>query len=70
MDYNMIEMGPKLEWTRDHITYDRYKDWKLRVEMLMESALEEESDQAKYNYLKFWLREGLPLIRKWENTKK
>ena len=71
MASNMVEMGPKLDWTRDHLMYDRYKDWKLRVEMLMDSALEEESDKAKCNYLKFWLaEEGLPLIRKWENTKK
>ena len=71
MASNTIEMGPKLDWTRDHQLYDRYKNWKKRVEMLMESVLEEESDHAKCNYLKFWLgEEGLPLIQKWEDTKK
>ena len=71
MAFNIIEAGPKLDWTRDHMMYDRYKDWKSRVEMLMGSALEEESEKAQCNYLKFWLREeGLPLIRKWESTKK
>ena len=71
MAFNIIEAGPKLDWTRDHMMYDRYKDWKSRVEMLMGSALEEESEKAQSNYLKFWLGgEGLPLIRKWESTKK
>ena len=64
-------MGPKLDWTRDHQLYDRYKNWKKRVQMLMESVLEDETDRAKCNYLKFWLgEEGLPLIQKWEDTKK
>ena len=64
-------MGPKLDWTRDHQLYDRYKNWKKRVQMLMESVLEDESDRAKCNFLKFWLgEEGLPLIQKWEDTKK
>ena len=71
MASNTIEMGSKLDWTRDHQLYDRYKNWKKRVEMLMESVLEEESDHAKCNYLNFWLgEEGLPLIQKWEDTKK
>ena len=51
--------------------YDRYKDWKLRVEMLMASAFEGDSNKDKCNYLKYWLgEEGLPLIRKWESTGK
>ena len=71
MAFNIIEAGPKLDWTRDYMMYDRYKDWKSRVEMLLGSALEEESEKAQCNYLKFWLgEEGLPLIRKWESTKK
>ena len=71
MASSIIEMGPKLDWTRDHQLYDRYKNWKKRVQMLMESVLEDESDRAKCNFLKFWLgEEGLPLIQKWEDTKK
>ena len=63
MASSTIEMGPKLDWTRDHQLYDRYKNWKKRVE--------KEGDRAKCSYLKFWLgEEGLPLIQKWEDTKK
>ena len=51
--------------------YDHYKRWKKRVTMVMDSALDEETDKAKCNYLKFWLgEEGLPLIQKWEDTGK
>ena len=71
MASSLIEIGPKLDWTRDHQMYDRYKQWKKRVTMVMDSALDEETDKAKCNYLKFWLgEEGLPLIQKWEDTGK
>ena len=71
MATSLIETGPKLDWTRDHQMYERYKKWKKRVEMLMDSVLEEESGKAKCNYLKFWLgEEGLPLIQRWEDTGK
>ena len=71
MATSLIETGPKLDWTRDHQMYKRYKKWKKQVEMLMDSMLEEESGKVKCNYLKFWLgEEGLPLIQRWEDTNK
>ena len=70
MASSLIEIGPKLDWTRDHQMYDRYKRWKRSVLMVMDSALDEETNKAKYNYLKFWLGEDLPLIQKWEDTGK
>ena len=63
MSSSLIEIGPKLDWTRDQM-YDRFKSWKKRVEMVMDSALNEETDYAKCNYLKLWMgEEGLPLIK-------
>ena len=39
--------------------------------MVMDSALDKETDKAKCNYLKFWLREEeLPLIQQWEDIGK
>ena len=71
MASSLIEMGLKLDWTRDHQMYDCYKQWKKCVTMVMDSGLDEETDKAKCNYLKFWLgEEGLPLIQKWEDTGK
>ena len=67
--FNKIEMGPKLDWTRDHLMYDRFRDWKERTKILFTAAFEEESEKAKCSYIKYWLGEqGLPLICKWENT--
>ena len=67
--FNKIEMGPKLDWTRDHLMYDQYSDWKERIKILFATAFEEESEKAKCSYIKYWLGEqGLLLIRKWENT--
>ena len=71
MASSLTDIGPKLDWTRDHQMYDRFKRWKKRVEMVMESTLDEETDKAKCNYLKFWMsEEGPPLIQKWEDTGK
>ena len=71
MAFNKIDMGPKLDLTRDHLIYDRYRDWKQRVKMLMASAFEGDSEKVQCNYLKYWLgEEGLHLIRKWEGTGK
>ena len=67
--FNKIEMGPKLDWTRDHLMYNRFRDWKERIKILFTATFEEESEKAKCNYIKYWLGEqGLPLIHKWEST--
>ena len=67
--FNKIEMCPKLNWTRDHLMYNRFRDWKERIKFLFAAAFEEESEKAKCSYIKYWLGEqGLPLIHKWENT--
>ena len=67
--FNKIDTGPKLDWTRDHLMYDLVRDWKARIKILFAAAFEEESEKTKCSYIKYWLGEqGLPLIRKWENT--
>ena len=67
--FNKIDMGPKLDWTRDHLMYGRFRDWKQRVKMLLAATFEGKSDKSKCNYIKYRLgKEGLALIRKWENT--
>ena len=49
--------------------YDRFRDWKERIKILFAAAFEGESEKAKCSYIIYWLGEqGLPLIRKWENT--
>ena len=63
--------GPKMDWTRDNKMYERYLQWKKRCEMIFNSALKPQDESIKCEYLKYWLgTEGLPLIEKWENTRK
>ena len=63
--------GPKMDWTHDNKQYDRYTQWKKRCQMIFKSALVDQTDTVKGEYLKYWMgTEGLPLIEKWENTNK
>ena len=63
--------GPKLEWIRNNKQYDRYIQWKKRCQMIFSSALVEQTEKVKGEYLKYWMgTEGLPLIEKWESTGK
>ena len=63
--------GPKMDWTHDNKQYDRYTQWKKRCQMIFKSALVDQTDTVKGEYLKYWMGiEGLPLIEKWENTNK
>ena len=69
VQFNKMEMGPKLDWTRDHLMYNQFRDWKERIKILFTAAFETESEKAKCSCIKYWLGEqGLPLIHKWENT--
>ena len=37
----MLEIGPKLDWTRDKKILDRYQIWKVKVELIFTSAVAE-----------------------------
>ena len=66
MAFNKIDMGAKLDWTRDHLMYNKFRDWKQGMKMRLASAFQGDTEKAQYNYVKYWLgEEGLPLIRKW-----
>ena len=63
--------GPKMDWTRDNKQNDHFIQWQKRCKMIFLSALVNQTDQIKGKYLKYWMgTEGLPLIKKWENTGK
>ena len=67
----LITDGPKMDWTRDNKQYDRFIQWQKRCKMIFHSALVDQTDAIKGEYLKYWMgTEGLPLIEKWENTGK
>ena len=63
--------GSKMDWTRDNKQYDCFIQWHKRCKMIFHSALVNQTDQIKGEYLKNWMgTEGLPLIEKWKNTGK
>lgn len=66
---NLVELGPKMDWTRENKIYDHYLIWK--VENHFCSILAEATPQQKTGYLRLWMGdEGVPLIKKWISTGK
>ena len=65
----LTETGPQMDWTRDAKIYDRYLNWKTKVELIFNSVLSKATAVQKSSYLRLWMGDpGIPLIRKWENT--
>ena len=65
----LTETGPQMDWTRDATIYDRYLNWKTKVELIFNSVLSKATAVQKSSYLQLWMGDpGIPLIRKWENT--
>ena len=68
---NTLELGPKLDWTRDNQMYERYRIWRKKVEFIFCSALADSTPKQLVSYLKYWMGDqGIPLIEKWESTGK
>ena len=62
----LMELGPKLDWTRDHRCYERFLDWKREVELLFNSALTKASNAEKSSYVQLWMgKDSYPIVRKW-----
>ena len=62
----LMELGPKLDWTRDHRCYERFPDWKREVQLLFNSALTKASNAEKSSYVQLWMgKESYPIVRKW-----
>ena len=66
MDMGLLESGPKFDWTRDNKIFDRFQIWKEKVEMIISSALLENTPEQKVAYLRYWMGDqGIPLVKKW-----
>ena len=66
-----LQSGPKLDWTRDNQMYERYRIWRKKVEFIFCSALADSTPKQLVSYLKYWMGDqGIPLIEKWESTRK
>ena len=69
MALQLVDSGPKMDWTMDSKIYDRYLIWKSDVELIFSSALSQATPSEKSAYLRLWMgREGKPLLNKWIST--
>ena len=71
MALQLVDSGPKMDWTMDNKIYDHCLVWKSNVELIFSSALLDSSPLQKSAYLRLWMGdEAKPLINKWISTKK
>ena len=69
MALELVNSGPKMDWTMDNKIYDRYLTWKFNVELIFSSALSKATPMEKSSYLRLWMGpEGMPLLKKWTST--
>ena len=61
--------GPKLDWTQDHKSYDRYQDWEREVKLLLGSVYMANTDAYKSRLVQLWMgKESFPLVKMWEDA--
>ena len=71
MALELVNSGPKMDWTMDTKIYDRYLQWKYSVELIFSSALSKATPAEKSSYIRLWMGpEAMPLIQKWTSTGK
>ena len=71
MALELVNSGPKMDWTMDNKIYDRYLQWKYSVELIFSSALSKATPAEKSSYIRLWMGpEAMPLIQKWTSTGK
>ena len=69
MALELVNSGPKMDWTMDNKIYDRYLAWKFNIELIFSSALSKATPMEKSSYLRLWMGpEGMPLLQKWTST--
>ena len=61
--------GPKLDWTQDHKSYDRYQDWEREVKLLLGSVYHATTDAYKSRLVQLWMgKESFPFVKMWEDA--
>ena len=64
-----VFQGPKLDWTQDHKSYDRFLDWKREVILLLDSVYATKTNAFKVNLIQLWMgKESFPLVKMWESA--
>ena len=71
MALELVNSGPKMDWTMDTKIYDHYLQWKYSVELIFSSALSKATPAEKSSYIRLWMGpEAMPLLQKWTSTGK
>ena len=66
---NPVFHGPKLDWTQDHKSYDRFNDWEREVQLLLNSVYATKPDAFKVNLIQLWMgKDSFPLVKMWEDA--
>ena len=61
--------GPKLDWTQDHKSYERFQDWEREVRLLLESVYEDKDDVFKARLVQLWMgKDSFPLVKMWKDA--
>ena len=55
MALELVNSGPKMDWTMDTKIYDRYLQWKYSVELIFSSALSKATPAEKSSYIRLWM---------------
>ena len=64
-----VFQGPKLDWTQDHKSYDRFLDWKREVILLLDSVYATKPNAFKINLIQLWMgKKSFPLVKMWEDA--
>ena len=67
--HDPVFQGPKLDWTQDHKSYDRYQDWEREVQLLLGSVYSANTDAYKARLVQLWMgKESFPLVKMWEDA--
>ena len=57
----LTETGPKMDWTRDAKIYNRYLNWKTKVELIFNSVLSKATSVQKSSYIDCgWVTQASP----------
>ena len=61
--------GPKLDWTQDHKSYERFQSWERQVDLLLGSIYADKPNPFKARLVQLWMGpESYPLVKMWEDA--
>ena len=62
---------PRLDWTQDHKSYERFKDWERECRLLLDSVYDDmdKENPFKARLVQLWMgKDSFPLVKMWEDA--